>query len=427
MSDCRPYKSYLFKYHIDNPTLAGQQSNKMKDYNILKTLCKRIFLMGSGNFWYEEDEIGNDKKILYKVYGTIIFFMYGFMTLLEIMAAVFGDFPEDEKRDSVTFATSHTIVMIKIYSVISKKELIKKLNHDLVRVSELYEQEPLMAEKYRIMKINVVAYFVTVYGSGACFVFEGFRKMHEGSHFATVITYYPAFEDNSILANAFRFFTTAVLFVMLMTMILTVDAFTMVNLIMYKYKFITLRHYFETLGREFDENNVQGNSKQAVERLTNGFVEGITMHNELIRLSKEIDKAFGSVMALQLCQSSGSAVSLLLQMALADQLTLFASMKIIFFVAALFFLLGLFLCNAGEITYQASLLSDTIFYTGWYACPAQRRTKRNLRHMVLQACTQAQRPIIMKAFKMLELTYGTFLLVVRGTYSVFALFYAQHK
>lgn len=85
-------------------------------------------------------------------------------------------------------------------------------------------------------------------------------------------------------------------------------------------------------------------------------------------------------MALQLCQSSGGAVSLLLGIAvrfffnfitaprqnffylrkivknfnfqLSDQLTLVAIMKIIFFVVALFFLLGLFLCNAGEITYQ---------------------------------------------------------------------------
>lgn len=37
---------------------------------------------------------------------------------------------------------------------------------------------------------------------------------------------------------------------------------------------------------------------------------------------------------------------------LSDQLTFVAIMKIIFFVVALFFLLGLFLCNAGEITYQ---------------------------------------------------------------------------
>lgn len=60
---------------------------------------------------------------------------------------------------------------------------------------------------------------------------------------------------------------------------------------------------------------------------------------------------------------------------------------------------------------QASLLSNSIFYCGWHLCPSQFTQRRNLGRLVLQACAQAQRPLIMKAFKMLELTYGTFLLV----------------
>ncbi|CAH0724934.1 unnamed protein product, partial [Brenthis ino] len=399
----------------------------MKDYLIFKKICKKIFLIGSGNFWYIDGEIGDDNDILYKILNYTLLLVYVLMTLLEIMAALIGDFPEDEKSDSVTFAVSHTIVMIKIFSVISNKKLIKKLIHDLIKVCEVHEEECLMEEKYRIMKINVIAYIVTVYGSAACFVFEGLRKMFDGSHFVTVVTYYPLFEDNSFLATLLRMFMTIILFMMLITMIVSVDGFTVVNLIMYKYKFITLRNYFEKLRREFDEALKNQKSRLAAERLSKGLIEGIIMHKELLRLSKEIDKAFGTVMALQLCQSSGSAVSLLLQVALSDQLTLVASMKIIFFVVALFLLLGIFLCNAGEITYQASLLSDSIFYCGWHLCPSQFPQRRNLGQLVLQACAQAQRPLIMKAFKMLELTYGTFLLVVRGTYSVFALFYAQNQ
>lgn len=153
----------------------------MKNYHILKGLCKRIFFIGSGNFWYEDEVIGNDNSIPYKMLKYILFSIYGFMTLLEIMAALIGDFSEDEKSDSVTFAVSHTIVMIKIYSVLSNKESVKKLIHDLIKVCEIHEEESLMKEKYRIIIINVVAYFITVYGSAACFVFEGVRKTLEGS------------------------------------------------------------------------------------------------------------------------------------------------------------------------------------------------------------------------------------------------------
>ncbi|CAH2087082.1 unnamed protein product [Euphydryas editha] len=397
----------------------------MKNYHILKGFCKRIFFIGSGNFWYEDEVIGNDNSISYKMLKYILFSIYGFMTLLEIMAALIGDFSEDEKSDSITFAVSHTIVMIKIFSVLSNKKLVKKLIHDLIKICEIHEEEYLMKEKHRIIIINIVAYFTTVYGSAACFVFEGLRKTLEGFHFVTVVTYYPHFDDNSLTAAVVRIFMTIILFMLLLTMIMTVDGFTVVNLIIFKYKFITLRNYFEKLRIDFENSLIEGNSKIAAKKLTKGVIEGIIMHKELLRLSKEIDKAFGTVMALQLCQSSGSAVSLLLQIALSDKLTFVAGMKICFFVVALFFLLGLFLCNAGEITYQASLLSDSIFYCGWHLCPSPHQ--RYLGRLVLLACAQAQQPLIMKAFKMLELTYGTFLLVVRGTYSVFALFYAQNE
>ncbi|CAH2230137.1 jg12487 [Pararge aegeria aegeria] len=316
-----------------------------------------------------------------------------------------------------------------MFSVISKKKLVKKLIRDLIKVCELYEEDSLMVDKYRIMKINVVAYIITVYGSAACFIFEGIRKTYDGSHFVTVVTYYPSFENDSLLAIITRITTTIVLLIMLLTMIINVDCFALANLIIFKYKFITLRDYFEKLRDDFDKLFESGNYGLAAEKLAQGLKEGIVMHKELIRISKEIDKAFGTVLALQVCQSSGSAVSLLLQIALSDDLTFVARMKLYFFVVALFFLLGLFLCNAGDITYQASLLSDSIFYCGWNLCPSQypQRTRQNIGKLVLQACAQSQRPIVMKAFKMLELTYGTFLLVVRSTYSVFALFYAQDQ
>ncbi|OWR44043.1 olfactory receptor 22 [Danaus plexippus plexippus] len=343
------------------------------------------------------------------------------------MAALFADFPEDEKRDSVTFSVAHTIVMIKMFSIIVNKKNIKKLISDIIAVCESHEEESLMNEKYKVMKINVIAYFFTCYSSAACFVFEGLRKMYEGNHFVTVVTYYPAFEDNSAMATATRFITTIILFIMLMAMIISVDGFTMVILIMFKYKLITLRNYFDKLRKDTEILHQSSDPQLAVNHLVNGLIKGIIMHKELLRILKEIDKAFGTVVALQLCQSSGGAVSLLLGIALSDQLTLVAIMKIIFFVVALFFLLGLFLCNAGEITYQASLLSESIFYCGWHTCSLENSRGRNIRRIVLHACIQAQRPLVMKAFKMIELTYGTFLWVLRGTYSVFALFYAQNK
>ncbi|NP_001104831.1 olfactory receptor 21 [Bombyx mori] len=375
--------------------------NMNKNHYILKTYCDKIFLVGSGNFWYQKTESRNDKTLLYKIYSCVLFFTYGFMTVLEIMAAMMGDFPEDEKRDSVTFATSHTVVMIKFISIIKNKELLKTLNRKMMMICEAHEEQTLMDEMYRTVKINVVAYCVAVYGSATFYVFEGLRKFYNGSHFVTIVTYYPSNDDDTLAATIVRIATTLVLLMMLLTMIISVDTYTMAYLIMYKYKFITLRHYFKRLRENVDELVAAGKARLAAEKLAQGLVEGIKMHNELLSLSKDIDKAFGTVMALQLCQSSGSAVSLLLQIAVT-----------------MYLLLALFLCNAGEITYQASLLSDEIFYCGWHKCNSPvLSTQRNIRDIVLIAILRAQSPLVMKAFKM----------VVRSTYSVFALFYAQNK
>nr|WCC57411.1 odorant receptor 11 [Papilio glaucus] len=405
----------------------------MRDYNILKNFCQKIYFIGSGNFWYGED-VGDDHNLIYRIYNVLLLFIYGTMTLLEIFAATMGDFPKDEKSDSIAFALSHTIVMIKMCYVICNKQRIRKLNYNMVTVCKEFEEISLQEEKYYNIKINVIAYFVTVYFSAACFVFEGIRKyflIHtmiyflSGSHFVTIVTYYPCFEDDSYVATAFRIYCTIVLFMMMLTMIMSVDAFTMVNLIMFKYKIITLRRYFEKLNEDFKEMH-KFNPKLAVENLANGLIEGFKVHNELLRILKEIDGAFGFVIALQLCQSSGSAVSLLLQIALSEELTFVAKLKIIFFVIALFFLLGLFLCNAGEITYQSALLADSIFYCGWHECLWEYQPRgKKIGQLVLIACSQAQKPLVLKAFKMIELTYGTFLLVIKTTYSIFALFNAQ--
>ncbi|CAB3244586.1 unnamed protein product [Arctia plantaginis] len=245
----------------------------------------------------------------------------------------------------------------------------------MITVCQSYEDHTLMAEKYKIMKINVVAYVGTVYGSCAFFILEGLRKMYVGSHFVTVVTYYPSYGDDTAIANFVRVCGTLVLLVMMVTMIVSVDSFTMVYIIMYKYKFITLRHYFENLREEVERLNQRDNNL-AEEKVLNGLIEGIEMHSNLLKLSKEIDKAFGTVMALQLCQSSGSAVSILLQIA-------------------------------------ASLVSDAIFYCGWHLCPPRvnNMPRRNIRQLVVLALMQAQRPLVMKAFKMVELSYATFLMV----------------
>lgn len=99
----------------------------------------------------------------------------------------------------------------------------------------------------------------------------------------TVVTYYPKFEDDSMGATFARVLATVILYFLMITMIMSVDSFTMIYLIMYKYKFITLKQYFENLREEVSALNARREYDMATEKMAAGLVEGIQMHNTLLR------------------------------------------------------------------------------------------------------------------------------------------------
>ncbi|XP_048484594.1 uncharacterized protein LOC105380177 [Plutella xylostella] len=398
----------------------------MKDYLVLRRACEKIYYAGGGDFWFEEGTIGNDNHILYKAYTLSIFSMCIVMTVLEILAVFAGDFPDDEHSDAVTFALSHTMVLAKMSSVVARKRVVRALCRDAARVCAAHEDPQLMATKARIIRMNVAAYFACVYGSCVFYIFEGLRKLYfDGTHFVTIVTYWPSFSDNSASATAFRIICTLVLNLMMLPMI-AFDSLAVTFLIIIKYKFITLRQFFERLEGEFCDVASRESLEAATELFERRVKEGIGMHQELLRITKELDKSFGILIALSVCLSFVSDISLLLSLTLAEQLPFTTSLKIILFITALLFLLAEFLCNAGEITYQASLLSDALFHCGWQQLGGSGRGRRAAR-LLVPAAAAAQRPVVMKAFSMLQLTYATFLTVVRSMYSVFALISSRKK
>ncbi|VVC95244.1 unnamed protein product [Leptidea sinapis] len=56
----------------------------------------------------------------------------------------------------------------------------------------------------------------------------------------------------------------------------------------------------------------------------------------------------------------------------------------------------------------ASLLSNAMFYCGWHLHDARKDTNNDIRKLVLIGCAQAQKPLILKAFGVQDLSYATF-------------------
>lgn len=154
----------------------------MQDYNLLLKYCKTLYYIGTGNFWYEEGAIGDDTSILYYVYSFALYAMYITLAILELLGGTIGDYPPKEKSDGFVAAVTHVMILVKIYVVISNKKIIKKMIRDLIKVCEKFEVDNLMLEKYRIIKINIIIYFIVVYATLFAFIIQGVINVIKGIH-----------------------------------------------------------------------------------------------------------------------------------------------------------------------------------------------------------------------------------------------------
>ncbi|NP_001157209.1 olfactory receptor 8 [Bombyx mori] len=389
---------------------------------LLKDFCKYVYYAGAGNFWYEDIY---KETVPYKMYVVISFFTYTVMIFLENLAALFGKLPEVEKNSAVMFAAIHNIVLTKMFLLLYHKRSISKLNCEMAAVGENLEEASIMRRQFRKMRLGTALYFISVYLSLVAYGVESARRtIVEGAPFYTVVTYLPDYDNTTVLASFLRiFFYITWLYMMLPMM--SADCMPIAHLITMTYKFVTLCRHFDQIREKFQINVKIMAKTEATEILKLGFIEGIKMHQKLMYLADEIHRVFGIIMALQVCESSAVAVLLLLRLALSPHLDLTNAFMTYTFVCSLFLLLALNLWNAGELTYQASLLSNAMFYSGWYFCDFEKDWCRDIRRLVLIGCAQAQKPLILKAFGVLDLSYETFVSVARMTYSVFAVFYKR--
>ncbi|XP_049872168.1 uncharacterized protein LOC126371019 [Pectinophora gossypiella] len=401
----------------------------LKTKYLLRVFCKYVYYAGAGNCWYEDIY---RETILYRLYSLITFSIYTTMIFLENVAALFGTFPDVEKNSAVMFAAIHNIVLTKMYLLLYHKDSIRKLNFEMATVGEKLEKAGNMKKQYRKVKWGNLFYVVSVYLSLFAYGVESTRRaVVDGRPFYTVVTYLPKYADESVTAAGFRiFFYITWLYMMLPMM--SADCLPITHLITMTHKFITLCQHYERIRQQFDEDINIIPKAQAIEKLKAGCLEGIQMHQKLMFLAEEIHRVFGIIMSLQVCESSAVAVLLLLRLALSPHMDLTNAFMTYTFVGSLFYLhkhklpiYAVNLWNAGEVTYQASLVSPAMFYCGWHLGAVDRHPHRDIRRLVLIGCTQAQKPLILKAFGIQDLSYETFVSVARMTYSIFAVFYQR--
>ncbi|XP_050681172.1 uncharacterized protein LOC126976711 [Leptidea sinapis] len=95
--------------------------------------------------------------------------------------------------------------------------------------------------------------------------------------------------------------------------------------------------------------------------------------------------------------------------------------RICFFIFSGQILMNVFVISVLMIQMVASLLPTAIFNSGWQYTGGKATVR--VRRLLVVAITLAQRPVIMRSFYIVELSYQSFVSIVKLSYSVFSILY----
>lgn len=145
----------------------------LNTHGIIKNLCTAIYVLGSGNFWYEPKE---RYMTAYKLYSFFLYVTIIIFILMEGLAFLFGDFPEDQANEALLYSVTHALQMVKVFNLHYYRQKIIKINHDMVKICEAHEKDDVLKKQARKAKIFVLAYIGTCYITAFFVIFSGLHR-----------------------------------------------------------------------------------------------------------------------------------------------------------------------------------------------------------------------------------------------------------
>ncbi|XP_063367816.1 uncharacterized protein LOC134656244 isoform X2 [Cydia amplana] len=183
------------------------------------------------------------------------------------------------------------------------------------------------------------------------------------------------------------------------------------------YQFANLYEYFLDLNNIFDgEDNHEDQEKKYEEAIK----VGIKMHNIILRCVNQLQSSCKVVYGGQILINVCVMVLLMVQMMQTDR-SLVQLAPIVFMATGILVTSGLFIWSAGDITFEAERLPTAMFHSGWHNC--RRQSYVRVRKLITFAMIQAQHVVVIKGLGVIELSYDSYIAIVKSSYSVFSIIY----
>ncbi|XP_068631473.1 uncharacterized protein [Battus philenor] len=237
--------------------------------------------------------------------------------------------------------------------------------------------------------------------------------------FTTIVTAWPDANDRSTSACLARI-ASYIIWWLFMSRVSAIYVLVVSLTICLNHQYKNLQSYFYRLVDIFENNDLSQIEKEM--EYERSLKIGIKLHSDTLWCTKQFQTACSAVFSGQIIITIYVLCLLMLQMVNSDR-TLMNTLPIVTTGATMLISTGFYMWNAGDVTEEAALLPTVMYCSGWENC--QRNSSKRIRRLlfVAMAMAQSQRPVILRSFGIIELSYELYLSIVKSSYSAFSLLY----
>ncbi|XP_045446862.1 uncharacterized protein LOC123655069 [Melitaea cinxia] len=313
------------------------------------------------------------------------------------------------------------IIAISYKSYISNLRTKLQMANDQARVElcqEYWQHFPVESSFFSPSDAVSVKCFVVTILYFLCFLFLYLIIYLSDGSFTTVITAWPDVEDNSFIANLVRVLNYLVWWA-LMARVSAASTLIIITSIAISHQYKNLQQYFYSLNDLF-ETDVQRKHDEVETKYVDALKVGIQLHSNTMWCTRQFQVVCNVVYSGQITITVSALCLLMLQMVgsertLSNALTIAATMLAVLIATAMIML------NAGDITVEAALVPTAMYSSGWHNC--RGATSAKVRRLLVVAMMQGQKFTVLRSFGIVEISYQSYLSIVKSSYSGFSLLY----
>ncbi|XP_063626993.1 uncharacterized protein LOC134798541 [Cydia splendana] len=381
-------------------------------------LTQNVYIVTATNFWFEDVKLPNR---FVKVYNSLSKFLEAIIVALAITAVGAGysqkNLTQKQNTDTLMKSVPNLFVYIMYGFIVYNKEEIKNLLFSLtVSLKEIYNDE---IERQMMMKIRLYMAGSIFVGSCPMIAYgveAAFHVLTSNATFTTLIPIWPDLEDRRLVAGFVRILIYIV-WLLLIAHVVAIYCLMISISICLSYQFANLYEYFLDLNNIFDEEDSQEDQEKRYEEAVK---VGIKMHNIILRCVNQLQSSCKVVYGGQILINVCVLALLMIQMMQTDR-SLVQLAPIVLSAIAVLVTSGLFILSAGDITLEAERLPTAMFHSGWHNC--RRQSSVRVRKLITFAMMQAQHVVVIKGLGVIELSYNSYIAIVKSSYSVFSIIY----